>query len=329
MSPSTRCTATRPLVYPENNRFWRCLWDTAVHIAVADEAPSKWEMAKDSIKDSVVNLPDTIKTVAGKGADAIADTAQAAGRVVNAAGKGLFSGVGTPILIGAGVLGAVLLLRRGRRARRRRSHGRHLARPQPSALREASSPADPDLARTPRVWPLAAINGRAPVVLDERCAELRGVDLAYPRLDPADAIASCPIDTPYGTATHLMPAMTSALAIDDGEITFAGRLGHGFGLIINHGNGWASHYANLQAVVAIRTDLYRPRAQYVRAGDTIGYVGAPSRRRSSSSTSSCGSAIAIGASCPSIRVRTSRAGSCSSTTTRSRRHRRARRSEAA
>jgi len=128
---------------------------------------------------------------------------------------------------------------------------------------------------TTRVWPLAAINGRAPLVLDDRCAELRGVDLAYPRLDPDDAVASCPVDTPNGTATHLMPAMTSALAIDDGEITFAGRLGHGFGLIINHGNGWASHYANLQAVVAIRTDLYRPRAKYVRAGDTIGYVGAP------------------------------------------------------
>ena len=69
--------------------------------------------------------------------------------------------------------------------------------------------------------------------------------------------------------------MTAALAIDSGEITFAGRLGHGFGMIINHGNGWASHYANLQALVAIRTDLYRPRAQYVRAGDTVGYVGAP------------------------------------------------------
>ena|GEM_PF-1306013 len=125
------------------------------------------------------------------------------------------------------------------------------------------------------VWPLAAINGRAPVVLDHRRADLRGVDLAYPRTDAADAIASCPIGTPYGTVSHLMPAMTPALAIDGGEITFAGRLGHGFGIVINHGNGWASHYANLQAVVAIRTDLYRPRAQYVRAGDAIGYVGAP------------------------------------------------------
>ena len=125
-----------------------------------------------------------------------------------------------------------------------------------------------------RVWPLAAINGRAPVVFDARCAELRGVELAYPRFDPTDAIESCPIGSPNGTAGHLLPPMTPALAIDGGEITFAGRLGHGFGLIINHGNGWASHYANLQSVVAIRTDLYRPRAQYVRAGDTIGYVGA-------------------------------------------------------
>ncbi|MFT3695720.1 MAG: M23 family metallopeptidase [Kofleriaceae bacterium] len=126
---------------------------------------------------------------------------------------------------------------------------------------------------TPRVWPLASINGRAPVVFDARCAELRGVDLAYPRFDTTDAIESCPIGSPNGTATHLMPAMTPALAIEGGEIMFAGRLGNGFGLIINHGNGWASHYANLQTVVAIRTDLYRPRAQYVRAGDTIGYVG--------------------------------------------------------
>lgn len=126
---------------------------------------------------------------------------------------------------------------------------------------------------TPRVWPLASINGRAPVVFDARCAELRGVDLAYPRFDTTDAIAGCPIGSPNGTVTHLMPAMTPALAIEGGEIMFAGRFGNGFGVIINHGNGWASHYANLQTVVAIRTDLYRPRAQYIRAGDTIGYVG--------------------------------------------------------
>lgn len=131
-------------------------------------------------------------------------------------------------------------------------------------------------ARSPScVWPLAAINGRAPVVLDAQLADRRGVDLAYPRVDATDASSCCPIGTPNGTATHLMPPMTPALSIDDGVITFAGRLGHAFGLIIDHGNGWASHYANLHAIVAIRTDLHHPRAQQVRAGDVIGYVGAP------------------------------------------------------
>ncbi len=132
------------------------------------------------------------------------------------------------------------------------------------------------LARSPsRVWPLAAINGRAPVVLDPPGPGQRGVELAYPRMGPDDAISSCPIGSPNGTAAHILPAMTAALAIDDGVITFAGRLGHGFAMIIDHGNGWASHYANLVTVVAIRTDLYRPREQRVRAGDVIGYVGAP------------------------------------------------------
>ncbi|HEX4453122.1 MAG TPA: M23 family metallopeptidase, partial [Kofleriaceae bacterium] len=103
----------------------------------------------------------------------------------------------------------------------------------------------------------------------------RGIELAYARADANDARASCPPNTPNGTAMHVLPAMTPSLAIGDGVVTFAGRLGHGFGIIIDHGNGWASHYANLEALVAIRTDLYRAREQHVRAGDAIGYVGAP------------------------------------------------------
>jgi len=108
-------------VYTKNNAFWRALQTTAIHVAVADEAPSKWDLAKESIKDSVLHLPDTIKTAASKGVDALADTAQAAGKVVNAAGKGLLSGAGVPILIGAGVLGAVLLFRG--RSHEENSHG--------------------------------------------------------------------------------------------------------------------------------------------------------------------------------------------------------------
>ncbi len=128
---------------------------------------------------------------------------------------------------------------------------------------------------TTPVWPLAALNGREPVVLDPIDNKPRGFELAYPRVDSADVAAQCPPGTPNGTDTHVMPQMTSALAVDGGEIVYAGRNGHGYGIIINHNNGWASYYANLDAIVAVRTDLYRPREQHVRAGDVIGYVGAP------------------------------------------------------
>ena len=133
------------------------------------------------------------------------------------------------------------------------------------------------LSRSPSsVWPLAALNGREPVVLDTAGSKQRGIELAYPRVGANDASANCPIGTPNGTATHILPAMTPAMAVDDGVITYAGRLGHGFGIVVDHGDGWASHYANLEALVAIRTDLNRPREQHVRGGDAIGYIGAPS-----------------------------------------------------
>jgi hypothetical protein len=129
---------------------------------------------------------------------------------------------------------------------------------------------------TTPVWPLAALNGREPVVLGTLGKNVRGIELAYPRIDATDAIANWPPGSVNGTDTHLMPHMTAALAIDDGEIMFAGRHGNGYGMIVNHNNGWASYYANLEAIVAIRTDMYRPRAQYVLAGHVVGYVGAPS-----------------------------------------------------
>lgn len=99
-------------VYAKNNAFWRVLQPTAIHVAAADEAPSKWDMVTESVKDSIVGLPDTISSVATKGAEVLESAAQTAGQLVNAAGKGLFSGVGAPIAIGAGLLGAFLLLRR-------------------------------------------------------------------------------------------------------------------------------------------------------------------------------------------------------------------------
>jgi hypothetical protein len=100
-------------VYAKNNEFWHTLNDVSIQIAIGDEAPTKWDLAKDSIKDSVTHLPDTLKHAASKGADLVASAAHAVGKVANEAGKGLFQGFGTPLLIGAGLLG-VFLITRGR-----------------------------------------------------------------------------------------------------------------------------------------------------------------------------------------------------------------------
>jgi len=98
-------------VYEKNNQFWHELSQTAVHVSVADEAPSKWDMAVDSLKYGVTHLPDTLSHVAGKGADVVAGAAHTAGRIVNEAGRGLFGGLGTPLMIGGGLLGVYLLTR--------------------------------------------------------------------------------------------------------------------------------------------------------------------------------------------------------------------------
>jgi len=126
---------------------------------------------------------------------------------------------------------------------------------------------------TSPTWPLAAVNGRNPEILQSEVKQ-PGIELAYTRTLPRDAIDACPPNTQAGTSTHFMPYSAAVLSFHDGVITFAGRLGDRYGLIINHGNGRATHYRNLKSLACIRTDLYNPREQYVHAGKTIGYIGA-------------------------------------------------------
>jgi hypothetical protein len=98
-------------VYAKNNEFWREMQQVAIQIAVADEAPSKWDMVVDSVKDSIVHLPQNLGVAASKGAELIESAAHAVGKVANEAGKGLFSGLGAPVLIGAGLIGLFLISR--------------------------------------------------------------------------------------------------------------------------------------------------------------------------------------------------------------------------
>ena len=98
-------------VFQKNNEFWRVLSNTAIQVAVADEAPTKWDLAKESIKDSITHLPENLEHAASKGVDLVASAAHAVGKVANEAGKGLFAGFGTPLLIGAGLIGLFLITR--------------------------------------------------------------------------------------------------------------------------------------------------------------------------------------------------------------------------
>lgn len=101
--------------YPKNNGFWRDLQTAAIHVSVADEAPTKTDMLIDAFKESITHLPQNIEAGAkalGKGAADIAGgIAHGAGTIASEAGRGLFAGAGVPLLVGAGLVGLFLLSR--------------------------------------------------------------------------------------------------------------------------------------------------------------------------------------------------------------------------
>ncbi|HEY1811008.1 MAG TPA: hypothetical protein VGG74_01540 [Kofleriaceae bacterium] len=88
-------------VYPKNNEFWRTLGNISVHVAVAAEAPTSWDIAK----DTATHLPDTLERAAGAAASAIAD----AGHVVK---EGVIAALKKPLYLGGGLVALYLLTRR-------------------------------------------------------------------------------------------------------------------------------------------------------------------------------------------------------------------------
>ena len=98
-------------VYPKNNEFWRAALAVSIQVAVTKEAPTKFDLAVDSLKYSVTHLPETLSGVGSKAVDLVADAGHAVGHIANEVGKGLFAGFGTPLLIGGGLLGLYLISR--------------------------------------------------------------------------------------------------------------------------------------------------------------------------------------------------------------------------
>lgn len=128
--------------------------------------------------------------------------------------------------------------------------------------------------RNPPVWPLAALNGRAPVVVVPTGAKARGIDLAYARNAERDLAKTYPLGSANGTPTHFMPTSTPVFCTSDGDVTYAGRVAHGYSVVVDHRNGWATYYGNLEHMFVTPTDRKpRRRTARVKSGDVLGFVG--------------------------------------------------------
>jgi len=103
-------------LYPKNNAFWRALSHTATHVSAADEAPTTWDIAIDSLKDSLEHLPENLKagaeTIVRKAAGLAGELAHGVGTIASQAGRGLFAGLGVPLLLGGGLIAMFLLSER-------------------------------------------------------------------------------------------------------------------------------------------------------------------------------------------------------------------------
>jgi hypothetical protein len=105
--------------YANNNRFWRLLQQAAIHVAVADEAPSKADLMLDALKDSLLALPHRIVAGVQTAGAAVADVASGAARAVGGAagsfGRAMLGPLGIPVLVGGGALVALYLVSRNKR----------------------------------------------------------------------------------------------------------------------------------------------------------------------------------------------------------------------
>ncbi len=106
------------------------------------------------------------------------------------------------------------------------------------------------------LWPLPRLDGAAPCILPPPCCrpELDGVAIGY-------------------SGRSSSPSLVPVFAAQDGVIAHAGTTSAGATLSIDHEDGWSTHYAELEHLLARSTDRSpRRRRERVRAGDVIGHA---------------------------------------------------------
>ena len=107
--------------FGDNEAFWLdwTKWQ-AIYLSAVRGMPSKWDMVAEAALATAKDLPGDLAKALSSGAEAAADAtasvAKTAGKIVAAPARGLFSGLfgdlGTPLLIGAAVVGGIVLVPR-------------------------------------------------------------------------------------------------------------------------------------------------------------------------------------------------------------------------
>ena len=112
---------------------------------------------------------------------------------------------------------------------------------------------------TAPVWPLPILNGNVPTVID-RGVRTPGVHLTYEN-------------------AALVPRLIPIFSVADGEIVYAGKQSAGYCVVVDHLNGWASYYNNLEHMFARpRAETKRGKLERVKAGDVLGFVDLKNER---------------------------------------------------
>lgn len=110
-------------VYPKNHRFWRTIESVAIHVSASNQyGLTDAQVWMASVGESLQVMGERTKAlataIAASVRDGAADVVHGAGKILNEGARGLLGGLGTPLLIGGGIVAAFLLLRgRGDRER--------------------------------------------------------------------------------------------------------------------------------------------------------------------------------------------------------------------
>jgi hypothetical protein len=98
-------------VYPKNPEFWRASLSMANTLVALGQKPTPSQLSLDVPDESLPDrLLDVAKNLGEQIADAASSVAHVVGNIAHEAGAGLFSGFGTPLLVGLGGLAVLWLL---------------------------------------------------------------------------------------------------------------------------------------------------------------------------------------------------------------------------